>query len=252
MPDRSKHNNGKYLYAIVADAGEHCYGDIGINDSEVYNITDGSAAAVVSDFSNNRIRPERRNLAAHQRVLKQIMQTNTPLPMAFGIIAAGPREIKKILSRNRDAFREQLQRVACRVEMGLRVTWDVPNIIEYFVDTYPKLRTARDQFLSANREPTHEEKILVGRMFERILNEEREAYTEKVEEILVPQCVETKRNRQKNENEIMNLACLVENRAQDEFESAIFEAAQLFDNKFSFDFSGPWAPHNFVDLDLQF
>jgi len=35
------------------------------------------------------------------------------------------------------------------------------------------------------------------------------------------------------------------------FRPAVFAAAQLFDNHFSFDFSGPWAPHNFVEIDLE-
>jgi len=36
--------------------------------------------------------------------------------------------------RNRRAFEEQLERVTGKVEMGLRVAWDVPNIFEYFVN----------------------------------------------------------------------------------------------------------------------
>ena len=37
-----------------------------------------------------------------------------------------------------------------------------------------------------------------------------------------------------------------------DFEVAIFEAARGFDNNFTFDFNGPWAPHNFVDVELRF
>jgi hypothetical protein len=46
----------------------------------------------------------------------------------------------------------------------------------------------------------------------------------------------------------MNLACLVEKQALKEFEAGVFEAAQIFDNNFSFNYSGPWAPHNFVTI----
>jgi len=49
----------------------------------------------------------------------------------------------------------------------------------------------------------------------------------------------------------MNLACLVPCQAQAEFEQEVFEAAKLFDNHFAFDYNGPWAPHNFVDLELK-
>jgi hypothetical protein len=39
--------------------------------------------------------------------------------------------------------------------------------------------------------------------------------------------------------------------AQVRFEEGVFEAAKLFDNNYTFDYNGPWAPHNFVELDLQ-
>jgi len=39
--------------------------------------------------------------------------------------------------------------------------------------------------------------------------------------------------------------------AQEAFSAGVFAAAKFFDNNFSFDYSGPWAPHNFVDLDLE-
>ncbi len=49
----------------------------------------------------------------------------------------------------------------------------------------------------------------------------------------------------------MNLACLVRREAQEQFEAGVFEAAKLFDNNFTFDYNGPWAPHNFVELDIK-
>jgi hypothetical protein len=47
------------------------------------------------------------------------------------------------------------------------------------------------------------------------------------------------------------LACLVKRDAQEAFSACVFAAAKFFDNNFSFDYSGPWAPHNFVELDLE-
>ena len=139
-----------------------------------------------------------------------------------------------------------------KVEMGLRVAWDVPNIFEYFVNTHPELRAARDRFLGRNHVPTQEDKIEVGRLFDRVLQEDREEHTERVEEILSPCCFEIRRNPTRSEKEIMSLACLVGREAADkDFEAAIFEAARGFDNNFSFDFNGPWAPHNFVDVELR-
>ncbi len=56
---------------------------------------DGKVSAVVSDVPNRKIRPERRNLAAHHAVLRTLMADTTPLPMAFGIIAESAGAIRK-------------------------------------------------------------------------------------------------------------------------------------------------------------
>ncbi|MFH1572375.1 MAG: GvpL/GvpF family gas vesicle protein, partial [Acidobacteriota bacterium] len=73
-------NTGRYLYAIVASAEDRSCGSIGIDGGLVYSISDGRVAAVVSDVPDQKIRPERRNLAAHQEVLKRLMQESSPLP----------------------------------------------------------------------------------------------------------------------------------------------------------------------------
>ncbi|MBN1841104.1 MAG: GvpL/GvpF family gas vesicle protein [Deltaproteobacteria bacterium] len=250
MASKTSNNTGRYLYAIVAASETHNYGTIGMDDSAVYTISEGGVSAVVSNVPNQKMRPERRHLAAHQAVLRRLMKEITPLPMSFGIIAEGDKAITRILSANQEVFLKELRRVADKVEMGLRVTWDVPNIFEYFIQTHPELRTARDRCFGTHREPSHEEKLEVGRMFERMLNEDREAYTEKVEQILSEYCFEIKLNKSSKEREVMNLACLVGRKAQSQFEEGVFEAAKLFDNSFAFDYNGPWTPHNFVHIEL--
>ncbi len=242
---------GKYLYAVIPARENREYGEIGIDGARVYLIPDDHVAAVVSDFSNGKIRPERRHIAAHQTVLKRLMVEDSPLPISFGVIAESDKEIRRILSLNRKSFTKQIQRVHGKAEMGVRVAWDVPNIFEYFVNTHAELRAARDQLFGGRHAPTQEDKIEVGRLFDRLLKEDREEHTEKVEMSLKSCCSEIKRIPPHGEKEVMNLACLVSRQnIEKNFETAICSAAQEFDNNFTFDFNGPWAPHNFVDVEL--
>lgn len=251
VPAAPAGNGRNYIYAILAGSEPRVFPSLGIEGKDVYTITDGRLAAVVSGLSSSKIRPERANLKAHQAVLKRLIDDTTPLPMTFGTIANTTQAIQRILVRNRRAFEEQLGRVAGKVEMGLRVTWDVPSIFEYFVNSHAELRLARDGLMSARHELTQEEKIELGRMFDRLLNEDREEHTAKVERVLAPLCAEFKPNPCRNEREVINLACLVKRDAQEAFSAGVFAAAKLFDNNFAFDYSGPWAPHNFVELDLE-
>jgi Gas vesicle synthesis protein GvpL/GvpF len=249
--EEAARKQAQYLYAIVPGKGSRIYGDFGLNHSRVYTISDGRLAAVVSNVPNGKIRAERQHLAAHQEVLKRLMAESAVLPVSFGVVAEGPQALRRVLAENRETLREQLDRVAGKVEMGLRIMWDVPNIFEYFVNTHPELRAARDRLLGPQRNPTQSDKIELGRMFDRLLNEDREAHLARVEEALAPRCVEIKRNPPRNESEVANLACLVERGAQARFEAGVFTAAKSFDNNFAFDFNGPWPPYNFVQVRLD-
>ncbi|MBI4720313.1 MAG: GvpL/GvpF family gas vesicle protein [Chitinivibrionia bacterium] len=242
---------GKYLYAIVAGPGDRTYGPIGINGGVVHTLSHGSVAAAVSDMTEKRIRPERSKLAAHHAVVKRLMEDATVLPVAFGTLADSPQAIRKILKENRDDFVEQLNRVRGKVEMGLRVAWDVPNIFEYMVNRHPELAALRDEVMGKQRGPSQEEKIELGRLFDRLLSQDRERHTEAVVEALAPHCVDITRNQPREEREVMHLACLVDRELQKRFEDGVFEAAKLFDDHFAFDFNGPWAPHHFVHVALE-
>lgn len=241
---------GKYIYAIVDEAGEQTYGPIGLNGGLVYTLSHGSVAAVVSDMMDKRIRPERKNLAAHNAVVKRLMEDGTILPAAFGTLAGSAKAVRDILKKNRDTLVEELNLVRGKVEMGLRVTLDVPNIFEYIVNSSPELAALRDSVMGKQHGPSQMDQIELGRLFDRLLTQERERYTEAAMQVLGRLCVDIKQNPPR-EGEVMHLACLVERDAQKSFEDGVFEAAKLFDNNFGFDFNGPWAPHNFVNVNLD-
>src|SRR3990167_9732119 len=199
MAKQPPSNEKLYLYAIVMGLEGTILGPIGLEGDTVYSITSGRVSALVSGVPE-KLRPERRHLAAHHEVLKRLMtETDAVLPVAFGIVAEGRKALCQMLSRNHKAVLDTLRQVTRCLEMGLRGTWDVPNIFEHFVDTHPELRAARDRFLTGHREPSQNDKIEVGRFFDRLLTEDRDMHAERVEEILSQHCVEIKRNKPRNE-----------------------------------------------------
>jgi len=127
----------------------------------------------------------------------------------------------------------------------------VNNIFDYFIAIRPELRAARDRLFGRRGQPTQDEQIELGRAFERLLAEERDAHFHTVEQALRPCCAEIKRPPPRDEREVMNLACLIRRDAQGAFETAVFAAASHFDNSFAFDYSGPWAPHSFAEMDIR-
>jgi Gas vesicle synthesis protein GvpL/GvpF len=243
---------GHYIYAVVTPSAEQALNFQGLDDRPIYTIACRGMAAVVSDLENDRIRPQRRNLAAHRAVLSGLMAVEEAvLPMRFGTIAANANEIKSLLASNRKLFESQLKQIAGKLEMGVRAVWDVPNIFEYFVDAHPDLKEARDRLFGGSNQPSQNDRIELGRMFERLHEADRLAHCATVEEELGPLCAAIKRGVPRDDREIMNLACLVGKDRRAEFEQGVFRAATHFDNNFTFDYTGPWPPHAFAGLAIK-
>jgi len=238
-----------YLYALVETTALCDWeATLGINGEPVYAITEGEVAVIVSDITESRIRPERRHIAAHHQVLRRLLGMGAILPMAFGIIADNPAAVTRMLKAYQQSFADQLRALDGGVEMGLRVTLDVPNVFEYYVRHSTELQVLRDQMLQESS--SHEDKIEVGRRFGQMLDLIRDEALKKIEAVLAPACFDIRRNPVKGEKEIANIACLVGRDRLAEFESKIGEAAKRFDDDHVFQYSGPWPPHNFVKIDV--
>ena len=254
MGESTQAKSGEYVYAIaparVFAALTAPGTELGIDGVPVRSVIEGELAALVSTIGRAKVRPERKNLSLHNALLKRAMQDGSILPVAFGVIASDEAALRTALRKNRVDLLAQLGRVDGKVEMGLRVVWDVPNLFEYFITARPELRTARDS-LSDPQNARRDEMIELGRLFAELLNEERDRHFERIDQVLTTHGVQSKRNPVRGEREVLNLACLIPQTAQDEFERVVTEAAAAFDNHFTFDFNGPWAPHNFVELNLR-
>lgn len=251
MADPTQPAGGEYLYAIARTRGPADFAEPGIDGAPVRWLSAGTLAALISRTTRSRLRPERRNLSTHNAVLKWVMQDSSVLPVAFGVVATDEAALVRALRDHQAEIMAQLDRVEGKVEMGLRVMWEVPNLFEYFVNLRPELRAARDATVGDQQGPSRDEMIELGRLFTELLTEERDRHYERVAEVLGRHGVELKRNPTRNERDVLNLACLIPRAAQAEFEQAVTEAAAGFDASFTFDFNGPWAPHNFVELNLR-
>jgi len=260
MARQAATKTGIYLYAVASPSAAlavegraqpgPAHGPAGIGGGAVYSIRYGRLAAVVSDVPNGKLRPERRNLATHYAVLKQLMAQGPVLPMTFGTIAENEEGIRRILRSHEHLLIEQLKRVEGKVEMGLRVFWNVTNIFGHFANAFQELRDLRDRLFRPGYEPSAQEKMALGRSFAQMLADKRMIHARTVIAALRDSCFEIKETPPQEDREVMDLACFIAKNAQADFEQAVRQAARPFDDTYTFDISGPFPPQNFVDLNL--
>jgi hypothetical protein len=222
----------------------------GVGGAAVELVVEGPLAAVVSRLGAGKVRPQRANLAAHHHVLRDLAEGRAVLPAVFGTVSGSEAELRRVLRRNRESFAGLLERLRGKVEMGLKVYWDLPNVFEYFVATHQELETMRDRLFRAGRVPTIEEKVELGERFVALLGQSRQRHAERVKAALAGCCVEMRSIDPGEERMILKLASLVETARQGEWEEGVKRAALLFDDHYRFEYNGPWPPYNFADLEL--
>lgn len=240
-----------YLYAIAESDSVDAPDTTGLKDAAVEVLREGDLAAVLSSAPNGKLRPRRRNLAAHHDLLKAMMEQATILPMAFGVLADSRDQVADFLRRHGGTLRAQLEQVRGHAEIGLRIEWNVDDIFGYFVEQYDDLRALRDSVYGGDGEPTRQEKIHLGEQFDAFLQEAREAHQRTVEAHLQEACRAIEADDPSDETDVMDLACLVPRDGVDRFEDALGAAAQAFSDDFTFTYTDPMAPYTFADVAFE-
>jgi hypothetical protein len=239
-----------YLYGITEAEAELPAAMPGIDGGPIEAIVVGRLAAIVTRVSRNKIRAQRSNLLAHHKLLGELVRQRIVLPCAFGTVAADEEQVCNLLRANQDELLDRLALLDGKVEMSLSVYWNTSNIFEFFVTNNQELKEMRDRVFRPSREPSMEEQLELGKMFESLLQQCRECHTKQVIEALSPYCAEIRSIDVGTEQMIMKLVCLLAKEDQCRFEAGIQAVAQKYDDHYTFKYSGPWIPYYFVDVKL--
>jgi hypothetical protein len=248
-------SHGLYVYGLVRATDDVNVGSGGLEyegrPGRVELIRVGRVAAVVSPYDARRhVLPLRRNLDPHHRVIREVMETSTIVPMTFGHVARSRRDVAKALRRSGEAIAAELERLRNTVEMGLKVRLEVDNVFKYIVEADPSLATYRDRVFGSDQPPAHADKLELGRLFEDRLRLERSRLTERVLDALGHRVLETRVNPPHGEETVADVAFLLKRPAMVQFEGWVRETAAGWPSQYAFQCTGPWAPFNFVALQL--
>lgn len=241
---------GRYLYGFTDRAFAPTAEPCGLRGARVEVITFADIAAVVSEHPVQRLTPARSNIEPHHRVVRHVSGLTTLVPAAFGHVSESDADILAVLRVNHADIRRELDRLAGKCEMTVKVCWSVDNIFNHLVRTNRELRDARDRVFRG-REPSMNDKLQVGAMFEATLNQERERLTGVMLSVFQAVIRDVAQTPPRDEKTICHGALLVERSRLPEFEAALRHAATLLDASMAIDYSGPWPPYSFVNLRLR-
>lgn len=255
--------SGFYVYGLTRADQDIDFGRIGLErggePSRVFTVRVDSVATVVSELelpaaessAGEKVLPLFANLRPYHNVLCEVMKTTTIAPMRFGHVATSKEAIEKAVLDNRARIEELLGRIDGKVEMDLQLTWAIDNVFAHMAEMDPELRELRDQVFGPSAAPSFEDRLALGEVFAERMTAHREEQRTRVEERLRSCCHEIAARTPSSEQIVVELAFLVDRQGLGEFVQRVHEVAAEFPAEYVFDYSGPWAPFNFVDPGVQ-
>lgn len=212
---------GKYVYCIIGTGEKRNFGDIAIeSNGTVYTIPYKDIAAVVSDSPVKEYDLSEGNVISHMRIVTQVMEENTVVPMSFGMVFKDEEKLLAILEASYEVLKEALSRLDNKVELGVKVI--IPKAA---------MQSVEDLFGGKSREDFIKQ---CSSDFLQALN--RVAVT-------------SSEGRLFSDRLVLNAFFLVVKDELHEFEKVLEEV----DDRYKFlktQLSGPWPPYSFCQIRL--
>jgi len=203
----------------------------------------GELTAITSD-APEELRPKRRDLLAHQRVLDAAGAGGVVLPMRFGNVAPDDDMVISVLAERAEHFLERLDALEGTAEYNLKANHNEETVLRRVIEDNDEIRSLAE----ANRQSgggSHEEKVRLGEMVAAAVQEREAADAELVQQELGPAAEEISTGPQST-SWLANLSFLVDRASAERFLTAV-DAFRQQHPHLELHLNGPLPPYSFVD-----
>ncbi|MFJ6793176.1 GvpL/GvpF family gas vesicle protein [Streptomyces sp. NPDC091268] len=234
-----------YVYGIAraSQSLPQTIDGIGEPPLPVRTVQAGQLVALVSD-APTELKPKRRDLLAHQRVVIQAQAAGPVLPMRFGGVSPDDQSVGEILSEHHDAYLERLNALTGRDEFNVKANHDEEAVLFAVLAADPQLR-ARHAANRAAGGGSHEDKLVFGELVARAVSARERADAALIEEALTP-FTEGVRHGPESAGWLANLSFLVDRDRRADFLAAV-RALHEEHEHLLIQATGPLPPYSFAD-----
>ena len=249
---------GRYIYCIIGDGKEKKFVSppIGGLADEIYSVSYRDIAAVISASPVMKYTISRENTMAHQKVLEELMEEFTVLPVKFGTVAGGKNGVcaadrirEEVLKDRYEEFKDLLVGMDNKIELGLKALWtDMKIIFQEIVDENREIRKLKQKLTLKSITQPFGEKASLGEMVVHALERKKSKEEKGILNVLEENYVDKRINKVFGDKMITNLAFLVEKSMVEEFDKLVDKLDATHDGRIKFKYVGPVPPINFVEL----
>jgi hypothetical protein len=244
---------GKYIYGIIGAKQDRNFGPIGIGGrgDEVGAIGVDDLAMVVSNHPLMKLVVNRENILAHEKVIEEVMKEYVVLPVRFCTIAANTDEIRSLLFKRYREFKNLLNDMDHKVELGVKGLWkDMAVIFKEIAEENREIKKVKRKLKEGPEQNDIGAKAGLGRMVEAALKEKKNAETERIVDTLKTLAFDYKLNNTLGDPMFMNASFLVSKGREKEFDNVVEELSEAYEERMRFLYVGPLPPYNFVNVTI--
>jgi hypothetical protein len=226
-----------YIYGIVGFPPEFPCRIQGLGGNPVRLLPQGDLAAVVSPSPLSPWPLDEAHLSLHETVVEEVMGTRPILPVRFNTVLRTEEAVMALLTERAQAFRSALERVAGKVEMGLRILWQPAVEPEVSPDQELEERGPGAEYLHRRlREERRRSRVRAEG--ERLIQDLQAPF----HSLAVESCLHPFPTRRF----LLTAAYLVERDRMDTFRKRVATVREDFPH-LHFLLTGPWPPYHFVN-----
>jgi hypothetical protein len=249
----TRHSTRSYLYGIARDRDFRInLDDGGLERQPVRFVRHQGLAALVSDFSDARVRTTRANLSAHERVVAAVAGEGTVLPIRFGVLMDSEQEVREqLLESKHQALVVVLADMDGKSELRVQASYLPDVVLREAVTVDPSIVRLRNRLQGKSPAATYYDRIRMGEMVaaavERVRSHDGSALIRRLGDL----AVRTRRLATRSEQIAINAAFLCKDRDIRRFEDLVASLAEENEHRLKFRVVGPLPPWDFVDVDLD-
>lgn len=221
----------------------------GLYDTTVTTVADHGFAALVSECPETPT-ARRAELMAHARVLEQVIETETVLPMQFGMCMPDAQAVRHdLLAAYRPRLGTLLTQLDGTVQVTVKVVYREDDALREVLHRSPRLVEMRERLASLPPDAAHFKRADFGQEIAEELERMGSRDGAEILGALAPLALAHAEERLLSAYHILNTAFLVRREERPRFDEAVGKIAQQWQELGTVRYLGPQPPFSFVDLE---
>ncbi|MFL5797484.1 MAG: GvpL/GvpF family gas vesicle protein [Actinomycetota bacterium] len=241
----------RYLYGIVRAGSLADPHTLGLDDEPVEEVAKDGVAAVVSRLSGV-VEATRERLGAHLRVLQELAERTTVLPMRFGMVVPDDDALReRVLAPRKREFLGLLRDLDGMLEIDVKAYFRDEAVLPEIVAENPPIRELDARIRRLPRSASYYDRIRLGELVVAAMSRKAEREGRELLRRLAPAAARVQAGPLGTERMVLNAAFLVPRARLGAFDRAVAGAEAEAGGRLRLRSVGPLPPSSFASVDAE-